>query len=163
MHAVDCVAALRLSDAAVAAGFVRNLVWDALHELPEPTPLNDVDVVYFDATEDEGRQHRAERQLHAAMTELNWQVRNQAIMHRRNGDRPYRNTLDAMRFWPEQETAVGVRRASDGGLDVVAAFGLESLFALQLTPNPARDRHVFEQRLAAKRWLERWPRLQVMR
>ena len=33
---------------AIAAGFLRNAIWDTLHAKPARTPLNDVDVIYSD-------------------------------------------------------------------------------------------------------------------
>ena len=33
---------------AVSAGFIRNAVWDRLHGYDQFTPLNDVDLLYFD-------------------------------------------------------------------------------------------------------------------
>ncbi|CAH7108283.1 hypothetical protein VCHA54P496_10681 [Vibrio chagasii] len=45
---LECVAQLDLPQCYVAAGFVRNLVWDHLHGFDNPTPLNDIDVIYFD-------------------------------------------------------------------------------------------------------------------
>lgn len=47
MECLQAVRALNLPDWFIAAGFVRNAIWDHLHSLPM-TPLNDVDVVYFD-------------------------------------------------------------------------------------------------------------------
>jgi hypothetical protein len=38
---------LKLPDGYIAAGYIRNRVWDHLHGFTERTPLNDVDVVYF--------------------------------------------------------------------------------------------------------------------
>ena len=48
---IETLAAVRdlaLPDGWIAAGFVRNRIWDHLHGYAEPTPLNDIDVVYFD-------------------------------------------------------------------------------------------------------------------
>ena len=47
MRLLQAVRALQLPDCFIAAGFVRNMVWDALHDYPL-TPLNDVDVIYYD-------------------------------------------------------------------------------------------------------------------
>ncbi|WP_334019034.1 nucleotidyltransferase family protein [Alteromonas sp. S015] len=47
---VRCLRALRALDLPqgyIGAGFVRNAIWDALHERATPTPLNDIDVIYF--------------------------------------------------------------------------------------------------------------------
>ena len=37
----------QLPDSWVGAGFVRRKVWDNLHGFEEPTPLNDIDVLFF--------------------------------------------------------------------------------------------------------------------
>ena len=47
---VRCLRALRALDLPqgyIGAGFVRNAIWDALHQKATPTPLNDIDVIYF--------------------------------------------------------------------------------------------------------------------
>lgn len=48
---LEHVEASGLCDAWVAAGVVRNAVWDALHDFHDPTPLNDVDIICFDQKE----------------------------------------------------------------------------------------------------------------
>ncbi|WP_196351640.1 nucleotidyltransferase family protein, partial [Vibrio campbellii] len=40
VQALQCVRSLDLPDCYIAAGFVRNLVWDHLHQKHNPTPLN---------------------------------------------------------------------------------------------------------------------------
>ncbi|MAQ01924.1 MAG: nitrate reductase [Alteromonadaceae bacterium] len=160
MQQLQAVQTLQLPDCFVAAGFVRNMVWDALHDYP-PTPLNDVDVIYYDeqlriAPED------IEKTLTNALPDINWQVKNQAVMHHRNQDPAYQNSTDAMRYWPEKETAVGVRLVDNNQLELAAPFGVQSLLEGKLTHNPLRSKAVFEQRIASKQWLEKWPKLQVI-
>lgn len=160
VRALQCAAKLDLPDWFLAAGFVRNLVWDQLHAMPKPTPLNDVDVIYFDCSEtDRDIYLTYELQLTAMMPELNWQVRNQAFMHIRNGDNPYTNSLDAMSYWPEKETAIGVRLIEPQQYLCQSPFGYQSLFELKVTHNPKRCKAVFDQRVATKGWLTRWPKL----
>ena len=104
-----------------------------------------------------------EREIYAVSPNLAWSVKNQARMHLRNGDAPYESVADAMRSWPETATAVAVRLSKGEGIEVNAPFGLDDLFALWLTPTPAfviRKRGIFEQRVADKGWLFRYPRLQ---
>ncbi|WP_281546152.1 nucleotidyltransferase family protein [Grimontia sp. SpTr1] len=162
MQAIKVVHSLKLPKGYLAAGFVRNLVWDRLHHKENDTPLNDVDVIYFNENETDERAYLSyEAKLNALMPTLNWQVRNQARMHTRNGDQPYQDILDAMSFWPEQETAVAVRLTDDGVLECVSSFGFESLFALKITPNPKRDITLFHQRIHSKNWLSYWPKLTV--
>ncbi|MDO6687065.1 MULTISPECIES: nucleotidyltransferase family protein [unclassified Agarivorans] len=163
IQALEHVRALTLPDCYIAAGFVRNLVWDHLHNKVVPTKLNDVDVIYFDSSETGPDKYLAyEKVLSSAMPSLNWQVRNQAIMHKRNGDPQYLNSLDAMRYWPEKETAVAIRLLDKHRFECIAAFGFDSLFRAQISYNPKRQRAVFEQRVNAKGWLTAWPNLQLI-
>lgn len=157
------LADLQLPDAWLAAGFVRNLVWDRLHGHAESTPLADLDVIHFDATDCRPERDRSiEMTLAERAPGRPWSVKNQARMHLRNDDRPYRDCRDAMAHWPEMETALAARLTAEGELEVVSPFAQEGLLALHLTPNPWRPRpEAFRQRLATKGWLERWPRLQV--
>lgn len=161
MTALRAVATLDLPDAWLAAGFVRNLVWDALHGY-SPTPLNDLDVIFFDPCDSDGaRAWRAKADLKSQLPGHQWQVKNQALMHVRNGDRPYRDCEDAMRFWPEIETAVAARIDDAGQVELLAPFGTASLMAGRLTANSKRDRELFLDRLRSKQWLQRWPGLRL--
>lgn len=161
-QALKCLQVLNLPQGYLAAGFVRNLVWDHLHQKTTPTSLNDVDVIYFDLDEADANNCFAyEKVLTESMPSLNWQVRNQAKMHLRNGDAPYTDVVDAMSYWPEKETAVAVRLAPDNALECVSAFGFDSLLALYITPNPKRDIALFRHRIESKQWLTTWPKLQL--
>ncbi|MGB0834591.1 MAG: nucleotidyltransferase family protein [Psychrobium sp.] len=158
VKALDAVYQLALPQCYIAAGFVRNLVWDHLHQFTQSTPLNDVDVIYFDTDEADVNQCLAyEAKLKQLMPQLNWQVRNQAKMHLRNNDVPYLSSFDAMRHWPEKETAVAIRQTAKDEFECIAVFGFESLFALQVTYNPLRPREVFDERVESKGWLVKWP------
>lgn len=162
-QALDAVFSLGLPQCYIAAGFVRNLVWDYLHQKQSPTILNDIDVIYFDALEVQaGKYAEYEAQLKAIMPELNWQVRNQATMHKRNGDKPYVSTLDAMGYWPEKETAEAICKCKEGKYECISPFGFDSLFNKQVTHNPRRDQALFYQRVRSKNWLTTWPKLVVV-
>lgn len=163
VDALDCVFKLNLPDCYLAAGFVRNLVWDHLHHKTTPTPLNDMDVIYFDANEVNDQAYlQYEAELTLQMPTVNWQVRNQAKMNERNGDRAYLNSLDAMGFWPEKETAVAIRQIEGGDYECIAAFGFHSLFNFEVTHNSQRELSVFEDRVNAKNWLQQWPKLKIV-
>jgi len=162
IEALNCVAKLDLPQCYIAAGFVRNLVWDSLHSFAHSTPLNDVDVIYFDPNESDPNIHLFyEKQLREWMPILNWQVRNQALMHEHNGDHPYMSSLDAMSYWPEKETAVAVRKTKLAQYECITAFGFESLFNYYITHNPKRSREIFESRVNSKGWFGRWPLLMI--
>jgi hypothetical protein len=160
MDILRIVASLKLPDCYVAAGFVRNMVWDYIHGY-DLTPLNDVDVIYFDKV-GQYLTDSIQHQLSLLKPSIKWEVKNQALMHIRNGDKPYINSMDAMTYWPEKETAVGVRLLEDGEIELSAPFGTRSLFKGYITFNPKRSFSVFQQRLCSKKWVEKWPRLRVI-
>ncbi len=162
MTLLKVVANLDLPDCYIAAGFVRNMVWDALHNYPM-TPLNDIDVIFFNPDDITGRICKsAEQSLHSVMPDINWQVKNQAIMHIRNGDTAYTSSTDAMSFWPEKETAPGVRLNSNGSIEVASPFGIESLLKGHITYNPKREKALFLERVISKKWLSQWPNLDII-
>lgn len=192
----------------VAAGFVRNLVWERLHG-QAAKPLNDIDVIYYCPLDIRPERDLAiEQYLLTLAPELPWSVKNQARMHLHNQDNPYQDVCDAMSYWPEIETAVAVtlpvtwieatasaeipsnylqsqhthternfsqqptfkngqsngihlNHADDLVLNVIAPFGLMSLFSLKITPNPRRDLRIFQARLASKTWLDIYPKLRI--
>ncbi|ELA6649898.1 nucleotidyltransferase family protein [Vibrio sp. B513a] len=163
VKALECVSKLGLPQCYIAAGFVRNLVWDALHGFDVTTPLNDADVIYFAPDENDPKAYlQYESQLKQLMPEINWQVRNQALMHTRNSDLPYTSSLDAMSYWPEQETAVAIRQVAPDNYECIAAFGYETLFSYYVTHNPKRSLKTFENRVNSKGWLVRWSSLRTV-
>ena len=162
LRILNLLAAIDLKDAYIAAGFVRNMVWDALHEKSTATPLNDVDVVFFDANDkNNSLAEKALNSLKQLDSSVPWQVKNQAHMHLINNDRPYLNTFDAMSFWPEKETAIAVSINAKKDIKILAPFGTETLFKGLITHNPKRSRTVFLQRVNSKGWLDTWPKLQI--
>lgn len=154
---------LGLNDAWLAAGFVRNLVWDRLHGYENATPLNDIDVVYFNPEDCSAEaDERYEQLLQEKSPDLPWSVKNQARMHERHGHAPYVSSAEAISHWVEVETAIGARMNDAGQIELNAPLGLDTLFTFTITPNP---RHaiasVFARRVSSKGWLERWPKLKV--
>lgn len=64
--------------------------------------------------------------------------------------------------WPETATCVGVSLGRDDALRILCPHGLSDLYALILRPSPAlADPALFAQRLRAKRYTEKWPRLRL--
>lgn len=159
----DCLCLVRDvlgPDCWIAAGFVRNIVWDLIFGDGTLRPETDVDVLFFDTIDQSPATEQAlQARLTDAAPNIPWQVRNQARMHERNGDRPYIGLRDAMTFWLETATGIAVRRSSSGGIDILSAYGLSDLFdgILRPTPSGTERRNELEERMAAKAWLSRWP------
>lgn len=167
-EALRAVRALELPDCWVAAGFVRNRVWDHLHDYREPTPLNDIDVIYFDP----GRlakdvEKRLEASLAQAMPGLPWSVKNQARMATVNGDPPYRDSAHALTCWCETPTPVGARFTSDDRIELIAPLGLDDLVDLIVRPTPHAESHPrklaqYRERMTRKDWPRLWPKVKVL-
>jgi len=165
MDVLRAVRDLGLPDCWVAAGFVRNCVWDHVHGHAAAPLSGDIDVVWFDAEQCEAARDAAlERALRSRDGSVDWSVKNQARMHVRNGDLPYASATDAMRYWPETATAVAVRLGAGDAIEVAAPFGLDDLFGLVVRPTrrfALEKRAVYLERIRAKDWLGRWPRLRT--
>jgi hypothetical protein len=161
------VQSLGLPDCWIAAGFVRNAVWDFLHGRSTRKPSGDIDVIWFDSKRI-GRD--VDLQLEGRLMDLDssvkWSVKNQARMHSGNGDAPYLSANDAMRYWPETATAVGVRYNHADDLEISAPLGLEDLFGAIVRPTErflGEKHRQFEERLHSKQWCTEWPLLRVER
>jgi hypothetical protein len=165
MDVLRAVRDLGLPDCWVAAGFVRNRVWDHVHGHAATSLSGDIDVIWFDAGQcDAARDAVLEQALRDRDGTLDWSVKNQARMHVRNGDAPYASATDAMRYWPETATAVGVRLGARDAIEVAAPFGLDDLFALIVRPTQrfAVDKHaMYLDRVLSKQWTRVWPGLQI--
>jgi len=163
MEILRRVEALELPDCWVGAGFVRNAIWDALHDRPWSPSYGDIDVVYFDlGNSGADRDVEIEAGLERAMPAAPWSVKNQARMHAANGDPPYADTADALRHWPETCTAVAVRSVGSR-IDLLAPFGVYDLVSLTVRPTPACAGRLglYRARIADKQWARRWPALRI--
>jgi hypothetical protein len=147
-------------DGWLAAGFVRDAVWDDLFGRPPAPPRNDVDVIWFDRAAGRDADLAWERALTVTRPDIDWSVKNQARMHRYNNDPPYDDVGEALTRWAETASAVGVRLAPDGGLELLAPLGLDDLLEGVMRPTPCFSGERLPRYLArvtAKGWLERWP------
>ncbi len=165
MIQLRAVRTLALPDWCIAAGFVRNRVWDHLHGIVPASEPVDIDVLYFDAGDlSKEREIAHEGRLDGLLPGLPWQVRNQARMHVWKDLPPHRDTADAMIYWLETVTAVGVRLEDDDSLTVVAPLGTDDLLGLRCRPTAfGRTRRLeYEARIDAKRWREMWPKVRFL-
>jgi len=166
LRVLETIRSLGLPDWYLAAGAIRNTVWDALHDSISLQPHSDLDVIYFGPAD---IRNEAEDILRATLPGYIWEVTNQATVHRwqckaTGCDIPaYASIAAAMASWPETATAVGVRLTHRDALEFVAPHGLADLFELILRPSPvASDPRAYKSRLREKAWLVRWPRLRMV-
>jgi hypothetical protein len=164
MEQLRAVRSLVLPDWCIAAGFVRNRVWDHLHGIEPPRAPADIDVLYYDAVDLSKETEQAFEARLAALVPAPWQVRNQARMRVSKQLPQHKSTSDSMTYWLETVTAVGVRLEADDSLSVIAPLGTEDLLGLSCRPTAyGRTRlDEYEKRIASKRWRELWPNVRFL-
>jgi len=164
MEVLRAVRSLKLPDWLIGAGFVRNAVWDALHNFKNQTST-DVDVAYFDSVDLSENIEIKYQKILLNQLKAEWSVTNQARMAKiNNQNNDYVSTEDAIAHWPETATAIGITMFPDNSLKVVSPHGLDDLFSLKLrmTPHFGDGYDAFLSRIKKKQWLSRWPKLQIV-
>jgi hypothetical protein len=156
-------------EAYVAAGAIRDTVWNSLTQRPSSGPWADVDVVYCDPNEPAQHAAQHEQRLSMRVPGVRWEVTNQAWVHlwqpAPDGStyRAHRSVEEGLATWPESATAVGVRIDAAEQLWLVAPCGLEDLFGLVVRHNRARaSAAVYRERVIEKQWARRWPELSIL-
>lgn len=158
---------LGLSDAWLAAGTLRNFVWNKLSGYPAFDKETDVDVVFFDQTITYEETLEIEKRLRKEHPTYNWELRNQAVMHSHSPNtRPYTSSKDAISKYPERCTAIGARLDNDQHIELFLPYGIEDILAFKIRPTPHfqidKDRMtVYHDRLAQKNWQSKWPQLKI--
>ncbi|HEM7799658.1 nucleotidyltransferase family protein [Burkholderia cenocepacia] len=168
--ALVAVRTLNLRSWCIGAGAVRNLVWDALHELDTPSPLSDIDVAYFDSTDLSAERDATFQSLLAdTHPKFPWEVINQAAVHTwfeatfGHAVPAFKSLEAAVASWPEYATAVGLTLLPDDSMKVIAPYGLDDLFAMVVRRNPARvSVATYRERVAQKQYHKRWPRATIV-
>ena len=158
---------LELNDSWLAAGSVRNFIWNLLSDKPDFDRDTDVDVIFFDPDVSYEETLAIERQLKKDFPQYQWELKNQVYMHQHSPHTPpCRNSCDAMSKYPERCTAVGLRLQADATLELFAPYGLEDILDFQVRPTPHflenQDRmQLYQQRLSKKNWRVKWENLTV--
>lgn len=157
----DC----HLNDWFIAAGAIRNTVWDVLHGYQHRTPLADVDLVHFDhSTLDHKQDLAIWKRLTKSVPEQTWNVVNQARGHIMAPWKPQvHSTTASIAYWSETPTCVGARLNEDDSIDICAPHGLDDLMNLRVrpVPEPYQNLELYRERIAKKRWKETWPKLDI--
>lgn len=160
------IAELELPDAWLAAGALRNYVWNVLSGKPGLLDASDIDVVFFAPEITYEKTQAIQEQLQVAYPSYQWEVKNQVFMHGHSPHTaPYQNARGAISKYPERCTAIAAR-LKDGDLELFLPYGDDIVnFIVQLTPHFLADEErmaVYRERLKKKDWQKRWPRLQIL-
>jgi uncharacterized protein len=171
VRVLETVRATQLPDAWVGAGVIRDLVWGAASGGFDPAGVADVDVAFFDPDDlSPERDARAQAELVRRAPDLPWEATNQAAVHTwyaayfGGGEvAPLHSTAEGVATWPETATAVAVRLADNGRLEICAPYGLDDLLGLVWLPNGRRvSPDVAARRLREKAPTLRWPGVRVV-
>jgi hypothetical protein len=168
MEVLTTAAELDLPDWLIFSGAVYQRVLNELTGRDLDYGIKDYDLGYFDSDISYEAEDAVIRRVAGAfappLSEL-VEVRNQARVHvwfeGKFGEAytPLRSTAEAIERFVSPLFAVGVRLRRDGGLSILAPFGLEDLFAMRLRPNPMRPIAEFERKVSPLR--RRWPELRI--
>ncbi|NGP44650.1 nucleotidyltransferase family protein [Bacillaceae bacterium SIJ1] len=165
LHSVQ---SLNLPDWWVCAGVVRSSIWDTMYDMPERTPVDDIDVIYFDRNNTgESIEKMLEHRLRHIHPGVPWSVKNQARMHLKNELPPYTSSTDAMAKFPETVTAVGLTLDEQQEVLLNAPHGIDDLLQGVVRPTPLfRERAdltpAYKTRVLRKNWRQTWPQLTIV-
>lgn len=165
MKILEAAETLNIDDYWICAGFIRNKVWDFLHNHSNRTPYNDIDFVYFDSKNlDKSNEKDIEYELYKTRPDVIWEVVNQARMYDNHPDVKARCASDGITNFPETPTSVGIR-LKDTKLIMTAPHGIEDLVNGIVNPTPLFKQNnyidIYRNRLTEKSWQTHWPNLVI--
>lgn len=165
MRILTIIRDLDLKDSWLAAGSVRNFIWNLLSDKSPFDRETDVDVIFFDPDVSYEETVSLEKKLREVFPQYQWELKNQVYMHQHSPHTvPYTSSRDAMSKYPERCTAIGLRLHADATLELFAPYGLEDIFNFHVSSTPHfldnEDRmKLYQERLSKKNWQEKWKNL----
>ena len=142
MEVLAIIRDLDLADAWLAAGAVRNFIWNQLSGKPGFDGTTDLDLVFYDSAISYEQTLQLEQELKKIYPQYAWEVKNQVYMHDHSpGTAPYTSSFDAISKYPEQCTAIAVRLTPNQELEFFTPYGLGELeqMIVQQTPHFRED------------------------
>lgn len=162
---LEMIRSLELKDSWLAAGSIRNFIWNILSGKSGFDAETDVDVIFFDPTVSYEKTLQLEMELRKAFPAYSWELKNQVYMHIHSPNtQPYTSSKDSMSKYPECCTAIGLRLLENDKLELFAPYGLADIRAFQVRPTPhfladAERKKLYMQRIRKKNWQTKWPQL----
>lgn len=167
MEILSAAQRLELPDWWICAGFVRSKIWDSVHGFQKRTPMQDIDVIFYDRKHvDVTSEKKYERELSAIMPHIPWSVKNEARMHVKSNMPPYTSSVDAISKFPETATALGVKLDHRNRLVLTAPHGLQDVVACKVRPTDffivsKERRQIYNTRISNKNWSAIWPKVEL--
>lgn len=165
IEVLTVIRSLDVKDAWLAAGLIRNAIWNMNSDKALFDWSTDIDVVFHDKTMTDDRVLAIQEKLYRHYPHYHWEVTNQAVMHVYSPHTsPYTDTCDAVFKYPERCTALAIRLTSDGELEVFAPYGFDDVLTYLVRPTPhfksyPERLNLYRQRIKAKNWSAKWPNL----
>lgn len=158
----DC----HLKQGALAAGSIRNTVWQVLSG--QPVMFNsDIDVVFFDLERPASDDLKIYQQLTDKAPQYQWQIKNEVYMAHYNFDKDpeFTSVTDAIGHFVEVPTCIGAF-LDENQIKLIAPYGVDDLINFRCSPIPyyrqdAKHMAIYQQRMAQKQWHQQWPKLQI--
>ncbi|RRG12059.1 MAG: nucleotidyltransferase [Lactobacillus sp.] len=167
MNILKVIAQLNLPQGALAAGSIRNTVWQVLSHQPIEL-INDVDVVYFDPRRPRNDDQIIQASLIKRMPDYQWQVKNEAYMHYYDfkDASKFTSIEDAISHFVETPTCIGAYLKGND-IEIIAPYGLTDLIQLKCRPIPMFQNNktclsIYQNRIQRKNWKKRWPNLAII-
>ena len=155
MACLEAIASIPYPDLWIGGGFIRNAIWDEIYHTK--TPVYDVDVIYFEKKMPVSKNKEIHDKLKSLLSEVPWEVYNQAHAHIFNDLPPYLGLEDAVSKWPELATCIACRLWMND-IEIIAPYGLLHAWTGQVTSNPkVLLLEKTEERV--KRWRKYWSQL----
>ena len=161
------IRSMHLSQGVLAAGAIRNSVWQVLHG--QPVSLGtDIDVVFFDPKRPYNDNLAIQNQLQKQCPQYHWEVKNEVYMYAYDtaDAQPFADTYDAIAHFVETPTCVGAYLDDHDVLHLIAPYGVSDLVSLQCRLIPIFSAQtygdIYHDRIAKKQWASRWPLLHII-
>jgi len=167
MNVLYQVEQLKLKDALLCAGVIRNYIWNVLSGKSGFDFSTDIDVVFYDETISYEKTLDIQDQLLAEQPMFNWEVKNQVYMHSHNPNTlPYKSSRDAISKFPETCTAIGARLTSNKEIELFCPYGIEDIVQFKVKPTyyfqeDSQRLAAYKSRVLQKDWKQRWPQLDI--
>ena len=165
-HALTRAQELNLPNWRIVSGALYNTVWNHLTGRPEIFGIKDIDLMYFDPDTSWEAEDRAIQRATGFPTQPPVEVRNQARVHlwfaKHFGYEiaPITSVEDGIGRFASTTHCVGLR-LENGVYDLYAPYGLRSIFALKVLPNPVQDNQATHEAKGARQQAM-WPELEVL-
>lgn len=167
MNILNIIKKQNLAQGTLAAGSIRNTIWQELNHQPFKLE-SDVDFVFFDESIPEKANQDIQDHLEKIAPQYMWQVKNEAYMHNYDfsNQTPFNSVTDAIAHFVETPTCIGAFLDDGDKLQLIEPFGTEDLVKLNVRPIPffkqdGEHLNVYKKRIKSKNWKAKWPKLSI--